>query len=150
MAAQVLAVVIMAFGGIEPPAVETRTAWVEINHLVDVTPGDDGKPKTRIILSQVIFWDSPGREECVAWRLLDKVDGIREDQRGVTITWTDGDTLRRVRAGFLIETATMIDPEVRARELVRSELRRGLGGACEGRIYPSLRIMRMKETRQGD
>jgi hypothetical protein len=132
--------------GNEPLIAESRCDWVELNHYGECVWCEDTlKWQDREILCQVIFWDGPGRKECVAWRMADKVRFIAEG-RGVVVTWSDGDVLRRVRAKFATETWTTDDPEFLNRDVVRAELRRGIG-ACEEQLYPSLRIMRAKATR---
>lgn len=124
---------LLLFAGQEPNVVETRADWCELNHVCEVTRGELGNQVVRITLSQVCFWQGPGRRRCIGWRLANKVDGIREDRSGVTITWHDGEVLRRVRAGFLIETATLEDVELVNRLDWPVEARRGLGTIAKRR-----------------
>lgn len=132
--------------GTEPLVIEQRCDWIEINTLVSFDWCVEKREwKTNVVFSQVIFWNGAGRDECVAWRMVDKVRFISEDERGVTLTWHDNEVLRKVRAKFLIETATDRDPELLNRELMGKEQRRELGKPAE-RLYPSLKIMRLKEV----
>lgn len=121
-----LLILLACFGG-EPQCVEQRCEWIELHHLCDITYDDHGKPVVRETLRQFVFWRGVGRGQCIAWRLARGGETIIEDRRGVMLMWHDGDTLRVVRAKFLLETATLEDVEVVNREVCPPEQRRGLG-----------------------
>ena len=97
--------------------VETRVDFVELNHFHCEESG-------KLIFTQRIWWNyEQGQPIVVAWRME------KNEWRGVQtdMLFHDGDTLRRVRAGFAIETWTTYDPELRNREVLAKEFRRELG-----------------------
>lgn len=139
-----LAVVALLASGAEPLAIESRAAWIELNTVYAVEQcKETGQQQIRVTLKQVIFWSGNGHDDCMGWRLADKVT-IHEDARGVSAVWHDGDTLRKVQAKFVLESYTLFDREILHRELVAPEFRRGLGWEGE-RTYRSLRLMKAKE-----
>lgn len=97
---------------------------IEINHLHRT----DGCHT----FTQVIFWEwdqSYGRHQIIAWRMMhDSADWpIDKSPCGKwRVTWREGGVLRRVMAGRLKETRTLVDPEVAEREILPREFRRGL------------------------
>jgi hypothetical protein len=143
MTAPLLIIAMLGSGG-EPLCTEQSCDWCEWNNVCELTKSEEGIPYYRVTLVQVIWWRGAGRDECLAWRLAEKVDGIRQDERGVIITWHDGDVLRRTRAKFLLESWTLGDVEIASRELVPADHRRGLGGKPGEVTYRSWKQMRMK------
>lgn len=129
--------------GQEPLICESRCEWIERNVVYEICRDEIGNPKVRVILDQLIFWRTPNREEVIAWRFADKVRFISEGS-GVSCVWHEGDRLIRVRAKYLIHSATEWDVEVWNREVVPIDKRRGIGTEGE-RLYWSIRVMRMKE-----
>lgn len=121
-----LLLVLAAFGG-EPQCVEQRCEWIELHHLCDIIYDDHGKPVVRETLRQFVFWRGVGRGQCIAWRLARGGETIVEDRRGVALMWHDGDTLRVVRAKFLLETAELYDVEIVNRDQWPKDERPELG-----------------------
>lgn len=72
---------------------------------------------------------------CLAWRMTNRVN-IHHNVGSVTVLFHDGDTFRRVRAKFYMETWGTVDPEVAHREILPSEERRGLGSDL-GPVVPN-------------
>ncbi len=86
----------------------------------------------RLVFEQLILsdWsDKHERFDVRAWRLI-KVPTqvpVRDwDVGGYRLLWMDGERLRDVRIRSYVETWTMHDPELAAREILEKELRRGL------------------------
>ena len=102
-----------------------RVDLVEVNH---VHCHETARP----ICVQLIFWDwapTKGRYQVIAWRLAKGADSLPvKDWRGRcwVATWTEGDTLRQVRADVYRETWTQADIEREERREFPKELRRGL------------------------
>lgn len=98
---------------------------IEVNHFFD--------EQGRKVYDQVLFWDWndwQGEYEVVAWRML-KTERQRPRREGkIFITkWMDtqeGDVWRCVMAKAFRETWTQHDPELREREKLSKEKRRGL------------------------
>lgn len=126
-----IAAFILAAMPVSPPLTDT-VALVEINHHHDTA----GRP----IFTQAIYYDwcpIAQRHQVRAWRMIhghgerpDRALIPRRDWRtgGYRAVWCDGDVVREVRAGVMIETRTGYDPEIVERDWLRREDRRGL--AC--------------------
>lgn len=80
------------------------------------------------ILSQWIFWEWRAEFNAyrvVAWRMANVTHSLTSSPR-VSLRWRDGEICRRVVANECRETWTLFDPEVRDREFLWREGRRGL------------------------
>lgn len=114
---------LFSFHPIEPIAAE-RVDLVEVNHFYD----ENGKH----VLDQLIFYDwsdEKSEYEIRAWRLLKKPSQrpLKDFQRNeYSVTWQDGDTLRRIQAEAMSETWTQYDPELVARASLPKDQRREL------------------------
>lgn len=135
--------VALGFSGGEPLCIEQQADWCELNRVVSIEKTEEGIPYYKVTLVQVVFWRGSGRDECLGWKLADTIRFISEG-KGVACVWHDGDTLRKVRAKFLIESVTLGDPELASRELLPADHRRGLGGKPGEVTYRSWKQMRMK------
>lgn len=97
---------------------------IEVNHFYD----KHGK----LVFDQAIFYewdDKEGRFQVIDWRLIKKPSQIprRDWKRGDYVcVWSDGETLRVVRAKSYRETWTQYDPELVERQFLPKEYRKGL------------------------
>lgn len=134
-----IAILAILAAGPPPDAIEARCGWVELNHFCELRQdADTGVIACREILCQVIFWRGGHRDECLAWRMAERVT-IRPEPSGVVVSFEDGDRRHVVRGKFLLETWTDFDPEQLNREIVPTDQRRGLGMGNEVRVPPRLR-----------
>lgn len=103
--------------------VRDRVDVIEINHFHD----DEAKQ----VFEQLLFWDWCDRRGCLHiadWRLSKGAIRPHYDYaRGEWLaTWTDGTTLREVKASGFRETWTQHDPELEDRAKWPQERRRKL------------------------
>lgn len=130
--------------GNEPPILEANCQWIEDNAVINLSWCEEqGRVVASTTLVQIVFWKTEGRKECLGWRMADKVRFVSEKD-GVSAVWHDGERLVRVRAKYLLRTATDWDVEVANRELIPVEQRRWTWMGDQ-RLYPSIKVMRAKE-----
>lgn len=102
-----------------------RVDVCEVNHVCDA--------RGRCTFSQLIWWDldAAGEYHVVDWRMLGKSAWPQRRGDQYVSSWWDAKTCRRrqVSAPAYRETITRYDPEVRDRETVPCERRRGLRSA---------------------
>lgn len=115
---------VVAYGSMPQNLVpRDRVDLVEANRFHD----SDG----RLVFEQLLFWewcDRSGSFRIVDWRLNKGAIRPRYDYaRGEWLAvWTDGDTLREVKASCFRETLTQFDPELEDRAKWPQEKRRKL------------------------
>lgn len=106
---------------------ESEVDVVEYSRVYNETNGD-------CILEQMIFWTHDfqmDRMQVVAWRLYRderQLPTFNPITRKYEATWIDGADLRRVKAGAFERTHRMYDVELRERNILPADDRRGLGG----------------------
>lgn len=105
-----------------PAILSDRVDVIELNHFYDCEHG-------RLVFDQLIFksWDGT-RHQVRAWRLVKQPSQIptRDPAGGYSVTWLDGDDVRRVWAKSYVESWTQDDPELAEREILPKEQRREL------------------------
>ena len=99
------------------PVIETSVTTYELNHYYD----DAGQ----LVFTQRIFYDD---DNVLAWR-MERRPAIRlRDRSYAFVEGVDGAIgLRRIRCQSVMETWTLYDVELKAREKLPQEFRRGLG-----------------------
>ena len=98
---------------------EDRTDVIELNHCYDANGSH--------LFDQMIFWDwwpEYSQHFVRAWRIHKQQFDVSVSP--VSVMWSDGDRLRRVRATSWRETWTQYDPEVDDRKRWAQERRVGL------------------------
>lgn len=102
----------------------------------------------RLVFAQAIFYDwSPEHSRYIvrAWRLVKDANQVPERNwrtGGYTMTWMDGETLRKIEADSVRDSWTQFDPELAEREILPKEMRTELRKADE---YIHLKLKQMSQ-----